>query len=1071
MKKRVLSLVMTLVMMVSLLPNAFAAKQPTFTDVNKDMWCYDYVEFVAKNGYFLGTTPTTFSPNGNMTRQQFVTVLARMAGAKVDNSVTAFSDVPAGSYSAGSVAWAVKHGIVTGYADGTFKPTAPVTRQQMCAFMSRFMDYYTNVHGAFFLKKGTVSSFIDNDQVADYAKAPVDRCRTYGLIEGYADNYFRPANTATRAHVAAVITRLAKVLRMGGGGGGGGYDYSLTYIDTNAAEEKYQQIVVEQDEAVFTVLGDPSANADYVAVPVPAGKSEKNFVAWTDGSKMVDANGEYTITSEDGTATLNALWVSPDDLLFNAMFAAADYASKKADEKLPEANKMVAGYAGAEFDMALAAPASDDATRELTMTATASMNADNIVEKVVETAVRYAVNVVSTVTKATAKDEAKEAVALTKAEVSEIAAEVLDLIDAKEWVYGNGNRAKLENLIDEIVEEARTHNEMYKGFKYNKQFIVDGVEVKDGNTVLFSADKNGFDGITYKRAAARAAKAVAQQLYTQLKTNYAGEEYAYDLSLSAALTLDFDYSDDTVINAMVKDYCSEYKFTATVNLVQDPDVLGYRYFNGQNYAQLVVTLLMQAEYEAAAQAMVEAAMSNQSAKNYVLNMVNAKIDDMVKNGQLADLQAKTSKNVAKVLKDAAAEWVNYNVSATMLIDDSQADFYLPLHFFWTLGGKIDAAGNIVPAEGIDASRHLFDNSMLTEAIDSLVDDVIVDTLKTEYPTMKLDPNDLEGSLKDEINKMVVEKAKVEDVLSQAEQTMKTKNTESMGLLAMVVADEIGWNMNDPADSLTIAQLENFLMKQYSTDPADNQTGLIAMQDEIKGAIDAKVDAAMTGKVGDMLGKVNGGKAYMKNKVMNHLGFTTLYPAYSATQENLIIADMVAQVKAKFGVDAATINSTIESMTKTAAGQFSKYLNNVGVVKTFKDLETVQIQSLVNVMRSDLFASAVGVAEGKVASAPELLTKLAEAIAQFDENASSITITELATGNVVVIDNASQYVKDVKAAMEKGNVDKLVEEVADFLAQFGTMSIASFEKGVKIDVYAEARATEISDSITLELLVK
>ena len=144
MKKRVLSLVMTLVMMVSLLPNAFAAKQPTFTDVNKDMWCYDYVEFVAKKGYFKGTTETTFAPNNTMTRQQFVTVLGRMVGAKVDHSVTVFSDVPVNTYSTGYIAWAVKHGIVNGYADGTFKPTNPVTRQQMAAFMSRFMDYYTS---------------------------------------------------------------------------------------------------------------------------------------------------------------------------------------------------------------------------------------------------------------------------------------------------------------------------------------------------------------------------------------------------------------------------------------------------------------------------------------------------------------------------------------------------------------------------------------------------------------------------------------------------------------------------------------------------------------------------------------------------------------------------------------------------------------------------------------------------------------------------------------------------------------------------------------------------------------
>lgn len=991
MKKRVLSLVMTLVMMVSLLPNAFAAKQPTFTDVNKDMWCYDYVEFVAKNGYFKGTTETTFSPNGQMTRQQFVTVLARMAGAKVDNSVTAFPDVPAGSYSAGSVAWAVKHGIVTGYADGTFKPTAPVTRQQMCAFMSRFMDYYADVHGAFFLKKGTVSSFADYNQVADYAKAPVDRCRTYGLIVGYAeDNTFRPANTATRAHVAAVITRLADVLRLGGGGGGRPDEYTLTYVDNNADVAEHKVIeVVQEDDNTFTVKGDPSVELDgYVAVD-----ADKNFVAWTGDDGMVKPGAEYVMAGEE--ATLNALWINPNDLLFSAMFAAADHVNSVAAAKLPAVNNKVGAYASADFAAILADPAADDAARELTVKASASMNADNMVAKVAEIATKYAVDLVSVASVAAAKDEAKEAVALTKSEIREIVTEVLDLIDAKEWVYGEGYRAKLENLIDEIYEEVQSHNEMYKGFKYNNKFIVDGVEVKNGNTVLFSADKNGFVGTTYKRAAARAAKAVAQQLYTQLQTNYAAEEYAYDLELSAALTLVFDYSDDATIYAMVKDFSPVYKMTAELALTQDPDVLGYRYFNGENYVQLTVTDMMQAEYLNAVDTIAVAAMTNRAALAKLEGMVNAAID--------AKLTGDAVKYIDKAdLKAAVSNWLADNTD-TGDAYRANADYYLPFDFFWTLGGTVDAAGNIVPAAGIDASRTLCDNTELEALIDAAVVAAINDTYGVN------------------VNGGTVEEA----LLTLIESKVDRVNTiEYMGTSVSIdwVDDQVLADTTGTWDAI------------------------------VRGLLADKKAAVLTGDLATLIASVPGAEAYLDVKILNEIGLDDSYPVPS--DEDRVIAALADAAIAQYDIDP-------DAMIAAAVGEYAKYLNQIGLVRTFEGLSTVQVSKLVSVLRNDYFLDYVKGFE----QAPALLNNLAKAIAKIDDNASEIVI------DGVVISNGAAKVEAVKAAIESGKVEKVAAAVADFLDQFGYMSMSTFERGVKVEVTATARATTYTDSVTLVLDVE
>lgn len=129
MKKRIISLLLVVSMVLSLLPvSALAAgtkdtaADSPFTDVKPGDWCYDAVLYAKANGFFSGTSETTFSPNGTMTRGMFVTVLGRMAGidpAKYGGD-TGFTDVPEGMYYAPYVKWAAQYGITGGTvsADG-----------------------------------------------------------------------------------------------------------------------------------------------------------------------------------------------------------------------------------------------------------------------------------------------------------------------------------------------------------------------------------------------------------------------------------------------------------------------------------------------------------------------------------------------------------------------------------------------------------------------------------------------------------------------------------------------------------------------------------------------------------------------------------------------------------------------------------------------------------------------------------------------------------------------------------------------------------------------------------------
>ena len=78
-------------------------------------------------------------PNTAINRAQMVTMLWRTMGQPTATDKVSFADVPAGSYYAQAVAWAVESGITAGVGGGRFDPSATCTRAQIAAFLARSM--------------------------------------------------------------------------------------------------------------------------------------------------------------------------------------------------------------------------------------------------------------------------------------------------------------------------------------------------------------------------------------------------------------------------------------------------------------------------------------------------------------------------------------------------------------------------------------------------------------------------------------------------------------------------------------------------------------------------------------------------------------------------------------------------------------------------------------------------------------------------------------------------------------------------------------------------------------------
>ena len=154
-----------------------------FTDVPETFWAYDEIAWAYDNGYVNGTTATTFSPNGSITRQQVWMILARLSGQSPANMAEART-------------WAMDNGI----SDGT-NPEAPVTREQLAAMLYR----YAALKGRD-LTAGENLNFTDASDVSAYALPALQWATGEKILTG-SNGALNPQAPATRAHLAAILHR------------------------------------------------------------------------------------------------------------------------------------------------------------------------------------------------------------------------------------------------------------------------------------------------------------------------------------------------------------------------------------------------------------------------------------------------------------------------------------------------------------------------------------------------------------------------------------------------------------------------------------------------------------------------------------------------------------------------------------------------------------------------------------------------------------------------------------------------------------------------------------------------
>ncbi|MHB8172372.1 MAG: S-layer homology domain-containing protein [Thermincolia bacterium] len=124
----------------------YDAPYANFDDVNDDYWAYKYIQGAARVGMVKGTSAYRFSPERYVTRAEAAAMISRAAGYKalsdeeLNSILEKFKDKnKIGQWARGSIAEAMKAGIINGYSTDSFRPDLHTTRAQASRMIVKLM--------------------------------------------------------------------------------------------------------------------------------------------------------------------------------------------------------------------------------------------------------------------------------------------------------------------------------------------------------------------------------------------------------------------------------------------------------------------------------------------------------------------------------------------------------------------------------------------------------------------------------------------------------------------------------------------------------------------------------------------------------------------------------------------------------------------------------------------------------------------------------------------------------------------------------------------------------------------
>ena len=170
-----------------------------FSDFKAEHYAYEAVQSLSNLNAISGYADGTFRPDASVTRGQAAAMINRIL-KHVPKKSASYTDVSSGHIFAHDIAAIQELGVINGFKDGTFRPDETMTRAQMAVI----------VKNAFNIQQSMVSTSSDTKVYADisasyWAHDAIVLMKVIDLTTGFKTNVFRPTDQATRADFSAAV--------------------------------------------------------------------------------------------------------------------------------------------------------------------------------------------------------------------------------------------------------------------------------------------------------------------------------------------------------------------------------------------------------------------------------------------------------------------------------------------------------------------------------------------------------------------------------------------------------------------------------------------------------------------------------------------------------------------------------------------------------------------------------------------------------------------------------------------------------------------------------------------------
>lgn len=192
-----------------------AVSNPTsFKDLPKTHWAYTAIMNAVQKGYFKGYDDGTFKPSAPVTREEFAVLLSRVSINQAGSGAVAFPDVK-GKWSEQGIVDAINKGFInqSTYAAG-FKPTQAMTRIEMVRWMANGLSAANPDYAQAIKDMAETVLPVKEYYAGTLNKADygvIGLMMGTGIMNGYDNGQFGSTNTTSRAEVASILLRLEEV--------------------------------------------------------------------------------------------------------------------------------------------------------------------------------------------------------------------------------------------------------------------------------------------------------------------------------------------------------------------------------------------------------------------------------------------------------------------------------------------------------------------------------------------------------------------------------------------------------------------------------------------------------------------------------------------------------------------------------------------------------------------------------------------------------------------------------------------------------------------------------------------